>query len=468
MRRRLLDKRWPWLVAAAAIVLAYLSTIVELRYGPNDRRPRGTADDIAGLKDRTDLNVLFILIDTLRADRLGSYGYRRDTSPTLDRVASSGVRFARHLAQSSWTKASMASLWTALYPARTGITRFDDVIPDQARLAAEVLKDAGFLTAAIYRNGWIAPNFGFDQGFDVYSRPGPRRLPPSVRINNPTIKRIGTDEDTITSALEFLRIHGRDRWFLYLHFMDVHEYVYDEKSALFGGSYSDIYDNAIRWVDGTIGIFLDHLAAGGYMENTLIAIGADHGEAFRERGIEGHARNVYRESTEVPFLLSLPFRLEPGVVVDVRTRNVDIWPTLFDLIGLPPPPGIDGRSLVPQLLASARGEPPSGAETSAIAALDRHWGQRGRPPQPTVAVAEGTFRYVRTGLSPRRREQLFDSQGDPGELEDRAADNPEVLERLRSVAEAYLETTPAWGDAPTREIDELELNQLRALGYAIP
>ena len=95
MPKRLLDKRWPWLVAAAAIVLTFLVANFELRFGPSDRRPVGSADDIARLKERADLNVLFILVDMLRADHLGSYGYGRDTSPELDQIATSGARFAR-------------------------------------------------------------------------------------------------------------------------------------------------------------------------------------------------------------------------------------------------------------------------------------------------------------------------------------------------------------------------------------
>jgi hypothetical protein len=348
MWKNLLEQRWPWLVVAAAIILAFLSTVIDVDLSRDrDRRPLGTADDITRLRERTDLNVLFILIDTLRADRLGSYGYERETSPEIDRHVSTGVRFARHLAQSSWTKCSMASLWTGLYPMRSGITRYDDVIPSEARLPAETLKEAGFQTVGLYRNGWVAPTFGFEQGFDVYTRPAARPLPPSVRLENPTIKARGTDEDAVAAAIEFLRVNGDERWFLYLHLMDVHEYLYDEETALFGGSYSDIYDNSIRWVDRVIGVLLAHLAERGHFEDTLVVIGSDHGEAFRERGYEGHARKVFRETTEVPFFLAFPFRLEPGVVVDVRTRNVDVWPTVLDLIGLESPPGIDGRSLAP-------------------------------------------------------------------------------------------------------------------------
>jgi len=468
--KRRLAQRWPWLVAAglSALALVWIGFEVWLPRDWDDR-PLGSGEDIARLRDRDDLNVLFILIDTLRADRLGSYGYARDTSPTLDHLARSGVRFARQLSQSSWTKSSMTSLWTGLYPARTGVTRFDDVIPEQAQMAAETLRAAGFQTIGLYRNGWVEPTFGFDQGFDVYQRPVSPPLPPRVRSENPTLSDKGTDEGVIEAASEFVRVDGQKRWFLYLHLMDLHEYIYDEASALFGSRYSDIYDNSIRWTDDSIAILLETLAELGQLDHTIIAVASDHGEAFLERGFEGHARRVYRETTEVPFLLSLPFRLEPGVVVQARTRNVDVWPTILDLLGLEPPTEIDGRSRLPDILASAAGRPANTEESTAIADLDQNWAKRGSEPLPTIAVVEGPLRYVRVQIADdRRSEELFDASDDPRELHDRAAERPETLARLRAEADAYTATRPAWGEAPTREIDELELNLLRALGYRIP
>ena len=460
MSKRFLEQRWPWLVAGGAIVLAFLASVVEIRDpGDWDRRPLGSVDDIEALRDRDDLNVLFVVIDTLRAERLGSYGYERDTSPRLDRLAASGVRFARHLAQSSWTKASMASLWTGLYPARTGITRFNHVVPEEARMPAEVLRDAGFQTVGLYRNGWVAPTFGFDQGFEVYKRPLKTSLPPGVRRENPTVSDAGTDESTIAAAVEFVRLRGGERWFLYLHLMDVHEYLYDEESALFGVHYSDVYDNSIRWTDGLMDLLLSSLADLGALDHTLVVVTADHGEAFGERGFEGHARKVYRETTETPFLLFFPFRLEPGVVVETRTSNVDVWPTVLDLLAAPAQ-----RALT----AGARGQALPDSGETAIAHLDQGWARPEMPPQYTVAVSEGTLRYVRVEQATGVVEQLYDANGDPREFRDRAREDPETIERLAAVADAYLELRPDWGEVPTREISELELNHLRALGYAIP
>ncbi len=466
--KRLLEQRWPWLVAAIAGVIALLSVFVEIQLpGDWERRPRGSDADVAGLRDRDDVNVLFILIDTLRAERLGSYGYGRETSPVFDRLANSGVRFASHLAQSSWTKSSMASLWTALYPERTGVTRFDNVIPEVAQMPAEILRNAGFQTVGLYRNGWVAPTFGFDQGFDVYEKPRATPLPPTARRENPTLSDPGSDQGMIEAAQEFLRVNGHERWFLYLHLMDLHEYIYGEESALFGTAYSDIYDNSIRWTDGSIEFLLEALSGLDLLENTLIAVASDHGESFLERGFEGHAHRVYRESTEVPFLLSFPFRLEPGIVVEARTQNVDIWPTILDLLGLEMPIEIDGRSRVQDILASASGQVVDDGGRIAIAELDQHWARRGSDPLTTIAVSEGAFRYVRVESASERGEELFDATDDPLEITNRAAEELEVLERLRVVADDYYETEPSWGEAPTREIGELELNLLRALGYQI-
>ena len=174
----------------------------------------------------------------MTAERLGSYGYERDTSPALDRLASTGARFSRQLAQSSWTKASMASLWTGLYPTRTGITRFDDVVPDQAQLPAEILRQAGFRTAGLYRNGWVAPTFGFEQGFEVYIAPGCRcRASVQVRIDNPTLSDARAPTRSVIAAAQWSSCASMadERWFLYLHLMDLHEYLYDEESATLRG-----------------------------------------------------------------------------------------------------------------------------------------------------------------------------------------------------------------------------------------
>ena len=147
-------------------------------------------------------NVLFILIDTLRADHLSTYGYERETSPTLDWLASVGVRFDKVRSQASWTKPSMASLWTSLHPSSTGVLRFSHGLPDEATLPAEILDAAGYRTGGLWRNGWVAPNFGFGQGFDLYVRP-PAGAAARRRTMGAQTRPFPTDADLTESARQF-------------------------------------------------------------------------------------------------------------------------------------------------------------------------------------------------------------------------------------------------------------------------
>jgi hypothetical protein len=131
-------------------------------------------------------------------------------------------------------------------------------------------------------------------------------------------------------------------------------------------------------------------------------------------------------------------------------------------------PPVDGRSRVPEILAAARGQALPDLEETMIAHLDQAWARPGSDPEPTVAVAEGSLRYVRIEQEQGRVEQLYDSSEDALELHDRSREDPETLARLSEEADAYLDLQPDWGETPTREISELELNHLRALGYAVP
>ena len=279
----------------------------------------------------------------------------------------------------------------------------------------------------------------------------------------------GTDQDLVTTAGEFLRIYGRRPWFLYLHLMDVHEYTYTAESAQFGSQYGDVYDNAVLHVNQVLDELFGKLYYGGYLDHTLLILASDHGEAFGERGSEGHARNVYPETTEIPLVLGLPFRLAKPAVVRQRTANVDLWPTVLDLLGLPPLENTDGRSRVPEILAAARGESGPEDDTIAIAHLDQTWGQRVQTRAPNVAVVDRGFRYLMFG-SPNggAREELYDAERDARELEDQVKSEPDVAARMREQAKQYLALKPSWKESKQLELDELQLNQLRALGYAVP
>jgi arylsulfatase A-like enzyme len=461
MSSRLLRSRWFYFVVGALMVVAAIYSQFDIRI---DARPLGEPADIETLHQRNDVNLLFVLIDTLRADRLSAYGYERETSPNLDGLAATGIRFAEHMSQSSWTKCSMASLWTGLYPVRTGVTRSPQGLPDDVQMPAEIIREAGFRTAAIWRNGWISPGFGFSQGFEVYHSPRSAPTPMSVRREKPTLGVTGTDQDVINSAIEFLRAQGEERWFLYVHLMDVHQYVYDEDTALFGTTYSDIYDDSIRWTDRVLGSLIREIDARGLREKTMIVVAGDHGEAFGEHGREGHARDVHGEVTTTPLIMSLPFRLEPPIVVDAPSENGDLWPTLLDLLKLSPLEAVDGRSRLPEIMTAARGEAPPPSDAPRFAHLDQTWGRTKQEPRPMVAVSEGPYRLVRPY---EKKGWLFNRTNDPTEQNDVADDEPEVLARLQGLVDDYLARPPAPWQASDVELDDAQLEQLRALGYDV-
>jgi arylsulfatase A-like enzyme len=468
--RRLLDSPRTYFTLAGILFVVLLVTQFEIRTAP---REMGSVDQIGEIASRDDVNLIFIVIDTLRADRLHSYGYARPTSPMIDHLANSGIRFDRVVSQSSWTKASMASMWTGTWPQRNGILRWSHSVPDEAVLPPEIFRDAGFHTAGIWRNGWVAPNFGFAQGFNTYVKPQPRATPERFEKKTPSSHAlIGTDEDLTNAAIEFMRAYGHQRFFLYLHYMDVHQYAYDEASAKFGTSYSDVYDNSINWVDRNVGTILNALQERDLQRKTVIAIGSDHGEGFREHGYEGHAKTLYREVAEVPFIISLPFGLSPGIVVPEVVANVDIWPTLLDLFGLPAMEGTDGQSLMPLVRAAAKGEA-SGFDRPAFAQIDRTWGRPTMDPDPLVSVTKGSLRAFQPLASDKAgKAELYDHATDPWEKENLAEDDgnggrklpPDIAELVKAY---QAETTTVWGPPGEEELNEMELNQLRALGYVI-
>ena len=469
MIRKWLDSPVFYFAVAAILVAIGAYSQVEIEV---PMRPEGEVSQIRALADRDDLNVIFVVVDPLRADRLGSYGYDRDTSPTLDDLARSGIKFQNVESQSSWTKQSMASLWTGMYPRTTRVDHFSDSIPDEAVMPAEILQDAGFVTGGIYRNGWVMPNFGFAQGFDLYIRPHPRMRKEQMQENSFMARKVvGNDLDATESAIEFMRIHRDDRFFLYLHLMDVHQYLYDDASSLFGTSYSDIYDNSIHWVDRNIKALLVEMEDLGIADRTVVVIASDHGEAFGEHGVEGHAKNLFSEVQTVPLIISLPFFLEPGLDVQTTVANIDIWPTLLDLLGLPALPGAEGKSLLPLVEAAAEGDESEAGDLATrpvFSQLNKVWGQPDTVDQAEwVAVLDGPYRYVR--LEPQGVMGLFNTREDPLEVNNLGPIETEKADELTELAKKFLEEAePAWDSDVEVEISEMRLGQLRALGYSIP
>lgn len=464
--RKLVASPWLYFGLAGLLLLAALLSQFQ-RVDANV--PKGEAQDLLTLSGRQDLNVLFILIDTLRADRLSAYGYERTTTPNIDALAARGIRFEKVESQSSWTKASMASLWTGIVPEQTGVLRFFHALPDEVTLPAEVFQQAGFRTAGVWRNGWVANNFGFDRGFDLYYRPMPNRPSNNHRRQSPSSHKLeGTDLDVTQAGVEFLTGSRDHPFFLYLHYMDVHQYLYNDSSPAYGSSFSDIYDSSLHWVDQNVGVLVESLRGEGILDNTVIIIASDHGEAFFEHGGEGHARNLYWEVQSVPLIVVPPIAIEGGIVVEEPVANIDIWPTIFDLLGLPALPNAEGRSLLPLILAAggSAAQPEELEGRALFAQLDRSWGRNGNDSDEILSIRKEPYRFIYPRNSPDEAE-LFNHVSDPGELEDLSQSETELAASFGREAEEFLARPKQGWENPEIELDNMMRAQLRALGYEL-
>jgi len=430
-------------------------------------RPVAPADIPARLAEPGRPNLVLIVVDTLRADYTAPYGFDQDTSPELARWAERGVLFERVRAQSSWTKMSMASLLTSLWPRSHGIREAQDGLADEAVTLAEVLKGAGYATYGVQTNGWLHQSFGFHQGFDRYMFPkagGDRRLGRASLW--PHADRV------VEEAGRLLEAHDRARpFFLYLHFMDVHEYAAPPHLQTFGTDSKGAYLAAIRWVDDAILRVREQLDAAGVLDRSVIVFAADHGETFGEHGVHGHARNVLTPVVHVPLVFRFPFPVEPAVRVATQVRNVDLAPTLLALAGLPVPAGFEGRSLLP-LMTGAATEPdrPTYAALGVPLFFDA---------SVQAVVSDGSWTYARNATAPEDdpeayeskavapgAEYLYDRSVDPGENTSLVTREPAQAERMSALLDAHHAQERKDGVVEKGvRIDPSIAERLRAMGY---
>lgn len=411
-------------------------------------------------------NVVFILVDTLRADYTTPYGFPKDTTPELERWARRGALFERCRSQSSWTKMSMASIMTSLWPHDDGIREARDGLGPNALTLAEVLQQAGYATYAVQTNGWLHQSFGFQQGFDRYVFPkgggDPRLGVPSLWANADRVY------EEAAHVLETLDRHRP--FFLYLHFMDVHEYASPPEFKVYGTDDRGAYLAAIRWVDDTVQRIREKLAAEGYLDHTVIVFDADHGEELGEHGIHGHARNVLMPVVGVPLVIRLPFRVAPAIRVHTQVRNLDVAPTILALAGVPIPGSFEGRSLLPLMMGKG-----DAADRISFAAL-------GVPlfPDSSVqaSVTDGRWMYARNATAPPGKphayeahavapgaEFLFDQSVDPGDNVNLLKLEPAEARRMRALLDRHLAERRRGVVERGVRIDPEIAKRLRAMGY---
>lgn len=295
-------------------------------------------------------NVIVVLVDTLRKDHVGAYGYRRDTTPNIDALARDAVLFAEAVPQSSWTKPSVASLMTSTYPNVHGAQDNPDIMREGLPTLAGVLQSAGYETHMLSTNVNVLPMWGF--GRDAF------------RFVDVDAKQWEKTDDTtlVNRAIDTLAfVQGRP-WFLYVHAMGPHdpynpptEYARrflpkklnaDPDTARREETIAR-YDAEIAYTDAHLGRLFDAMKAQNQYDDALIVLLSDHGEEFWEHGGQYHGTTLYEELLDVPLLIKLPGNQFAGTKVDSLVELVDVAPTVLAALGLNAEPGFEGRSLLP-------------------------------------------------------------------------------------------------------------------------
>ncbi len=313
-------------------------------------------------------NLLLISIDSLRADHVGCYGYRRNTSPAIDKLAAEGTRFANAISPTSWTLPAHLSLLTSHYALSHGVVDDSHALRGGIPTLAEVLRRTGYVTAGFVSAPYVAARYGFARGMDLYediSTKYAHRDEARRAIVAPAVNQL---------ALPWLEEHRTDRFFLFLHYFDVHyDYIppppfdtmFDPNyaGAINGRDFIEnarvnarmskqdlghiiaLYDGEIRFTDKHVGQLLDAVDRLGLRDRTLVVLVADHGDEFFEHGNKGHHRTLYDEVLRVPLIFRLPGGAGGGKVVAEQVSLVDVMPTILELLKVSPPTGMEGRSL---------------------------------------------------------------------------------------------------------------------------
>lgn len=389
-------------------------------------------------------NVVLVTIDTLRYDRLGSYGYAAAATPRLDAFARQGVRFEQVVASTPLTLPSHTSLMASLDPATHGVRdngAFD--LPDDTTLLAEHFEQAGYDTGAFVGAYVLHSRWGLAPGFQTYNDTfdygGESATPGQV-------ERRG--DKVLAVALPWLlRDRGDDPFFAWVHLYDPHApYVAPEP---YGSRFAaEPYDGEVAYTDSLIGELLDALEEAGVADDTIVLVTADHGEALGDHGEPGHGLFLYDSTILVPLMLRLPDRVGSGLEIPEQVRLTDVAPTLLELAGLPVPDNYAGESLVPFLFGAGSARP-AYSETF----FPRfHFGW-----QELYALRADGFKYIQAP-----RPELYDLGSDAAELNNLVEAQADLAADFRDELDRRLEDAVIAG--PGR-LGADASQRLRALGY---
>lgn len=453
-------------------------------------------------------NLVVMMIDTLRPDHLGSYGYRRPTSPHIDRLAARGVLFRNTVSVAAYTRAATASLFTGLYPSVHGAVSTHDSIAEGVPTLAEILKASGYQTLGLHLNGNVAATFGFNRGFDFYDSANREYRKHRGKLADDEGKPPWMLDDSaiswqVPSLLDELEAAP---FLLYLHFIGPHAPYAPPKNAttfvegrltdtaerfyerpekgpkgrnvalinemikgrvpvdeLTRRQIVDLYDGEIAFTDAQVGAVLASLEERSLLDNTVVVVTSDHGEEFWEHGGMSHGHSHYEELLRIPFLVAGP-GIQEGKVIATPTSLIDIAPTLLELAGLEPSQGLPGRSLA-HSLRRRRSEP---AERPRYAEGLLRFDDTGRAAGFFRSLHQGSSKLIIDGR--KRIKYLFDLEADPGELVNQLdtttgqADGRDLMETLVGLHEQNL-SSGYLDSGSTADIPEELEDQLLALGY---
>ncbi len=399
-------------------------------------------------------NVLFITIDTLRADHLGCYGYRKIETPNIDRLAAEGVRFTRAYTPVPVTLPAHAVMFTGSYPMRTGMHDFSGnrLSPGQPTLAS-LLRNQGYATAGIVGSAVLDSRFGLNQGFDFYyDHFDFSRLD---ETNLDAMERRG--DEVVNQSLAWLRQNHRKRFFLWVHLFDPH-HPYRPPPPYNARYKAQPYDGEIAFDDEQVGRLVEFLKKNNLYDQTLIVVVSDHGEGLGEHGEKTHGFFIYNSTLHVPLIFKLPVEKSfPNKEIGNLVSLIDLLPTVLQVAGVNIPEEVQGKSLLP-LMQGRRGQSlESLYAESYLPRIHFNWSE-------LRSLQEGHYHFIDAP-----KPELYDLSQDPRELKNLYAQRRKIGDdlqgRLARLIKLYL---PASGDKTAEQtgMDPVLMERLKSLGYA--
>ena len=399
-------------------------------------------------------NIIVITLDTTRADRMGFLGSTRGLTPNLDALAKQSVVFSRAYAQVPLTTPSHAAIFTGTYPQFNHLDYMGQPLEKSLPYLPDLLKKRGYHTAAFVGSFIIDPHnivaTGFGRGFDTYDANFHNRAHGEDRYQS--VERRA--EVVVDHALAWLKAHPQGPFLMWVHCYDAHA-PYDPPPPYKQKYASELYDGEIAYTDSAMGKLFAGLKARGVYDSAVIAVMADHGEAFGEHGEHHHGIFLYDETIHVPLLFKLPGQQFAGKRVDGRVRLVDVTPTLLEEIGFPVPSAMQGQSLLNLIKGeSGRPNPPDRPAYSESDYAHRAFGWSALRSWRT-----GKYLYVDAP-----EPELYDQSVDPHALTNLVGSAKAVADTMQAQSSDFRKKTSSVQTAQTRLSPE-QSESLRALGY---